>query len=204
MRLGKFPVQQWQNQRVGTGANRSLCFLKLLFYVKPLHCFLGIFHWLSAQKPGMLNHDLAFLKENTSFFCFVSLSTLVFQLYLPPLAEICVCLGQTVFPPLPLLYAAALLLDPQWQWRGTLVFNLFSHSQILCFQVINLCSPFTACCMPCDYLCMFSVNWWIIFFFCGDGLCLYGILDVYSKKRVRNGSLVMVWVCLFKIRIQIL
>lgn len=44
-----------------------------LFYVKPLHCFLGIFHWLLAQKPGMLNHDLAFLKENTSFFCFVSL-----------------------------------------------------------------------------------------------------------------------------------
>lgn len=105
--------------------------------------------WQLPLSPRTWNHALAFLKENTSFFCFFLPFTLVLQLYLPPLAEICLCLGQTVFPSLSLLYAAALLLDPQWQWRGTLVFNLFSHSQILCCQVINLCSPFTACCMLC-------------------------------------------------------
>lgn len=86
-----------------------------------------------------------FFKGKLSF-CF-SPFTLVFQLYLPPLAEICLCVGQTVFPPLSLFYASALLLDPQWQWRGTLVLNLLSHSQILCFQVVNLCCQFTAWCM---------------------------------------------------------
>lgn len=54
-------------------ANRSFCLLKLLLYVKLLHCLLGIFHWLLAQKPRTLNHKLAFLKENTSLFCFFSL-----------------------------------------------------------------------------------------------------------------------------------
>lgn len=109
---------------------------------------------------------ISFLKGKYLFFSVFSPFTLVFQLYLPPLAEICICLGQTVFPPLSLLYAAALLLDPQWQWRGTLVFNLFSHSQILCFQVINLCSPFTACCMFCDWSVhvfsklMDNIKWW--------------------------------------------
>lgn len=96
-----------------------------------------------GTKPKGVKARNSFLKGKYLFFLFFfSPFTLVLQLYLPPLAEICLCLGQTVFPPLSLLYAAALLLDPQWQWRGTLVFNLFSHSQILCFQVINLCSPF--------------------------------------------------------------
>lgn len=53
-----------------------------------------------------------FFKGKLLSFCF-SPFTFVFQLYLPPLAEICLCVGQTVFPPLSLFYASALLLDPQ-------------------------------------------------------------------------------------------
>lgn len=134
---------------------------------------IGIFHWLLARKPRWTwKRESAFSKENSSLSVF-SPFTLVFQLYLPPLAEICICLGQTVFPPLSLLYAAALLLDPQWQWRGTLVFNLFSHSQILCFQVVNLCSPFTACCMLCDWSVHVLSSCWITWNGTGDGLCLW-------------------------------
>lgn len=57
---------------------------------------------------------------------------------------------------------------------------------------------------PVTDLCMFSVNWWVILISKGMTCVFYGILDVYSKKCVRNGSLVMVWVCTFKFGIQIL
>lgn len=106
--------------------------------------------------------DELFFQRKTPLFCF-SPCAFVFQLYLPPLAEICLCAGQTVFPPLSLFHASALLLDPQWQWRGTLVFNLLSHSQILCFQVINLCCPIY--CMlhvVCPDSCMLEWDPWLL------------------------------------------
>lgn len=83
----------------------------------------------NTQKALRSLRMIYFFKGKLLSFCF-SPFTLVFQLYLPPLAEICLCVGQTVFSPLSLFYASTLLLDPQWQWRGTLVFNLLSHSQI--------------------------------------------------------------------------
>lgn len=150
MRLGK-SLCSTDRTSVWPQASSSFCLVKLLFYAKLLHCLLRHLPLTLGTKTSLdIKTWISFLKGKYLFFCF-SPFTLVFQLYLPPLAEICICLGQTVFPPLSLLYAAALLLDPQWQWRGTLVFNLFSHSQILCFQVVNLCSPFTACCMLCDW-----------------------------------------------------
>ena len=121
-----------------------------LFLIFLIFSFTVVFSWApsseNTQKALRSFRMIYFFKGKLLSFCF-SPFTLVFQLYLPPLAEICLCVGQTVFPPLSLFYASTLLLDPQWQWRGTLVFNLLSHSQILCFQVINLCCPFTACCM---------------------------------------------------------
>lgn len=128
--------------------------LQLPFTLKKTAALLfDICHWLVLQKKEKNHVWMQLSQRKILVFCFFFFSvppfTFVLQLHQPLLAEICVCLGQTVFPSLSLLYATALLLDPQWQWRGTLVFNLFSHSQILCFQVINLCSPFTACCMLC-------------------------------------------------------
>lgn len=127
-----------------------------------LYSLLTVFSWApSSENTHRALRTLRmiyFFKGKRLSFSF-SPFALVFQLYLPPLAEICLCVGQTVFPPLSLLYASALLLEPQWQWRGTLVFNLLSHSQILCFQVVNLCCPFSACCMLCiTDNCMFKWN----------------------------------------------
>lgn len=91
-------------------------------------------------------------KSQMMCLLFVSLP-LVFQFYLPPHAEILVCLGPYVFPPLPLHYAAAVLLVPGWHGRGTLALYLLLHAQVLCFQVNNLCFPF---------YCMSACSLWLL------------------------------------------
>lgn len=57
---------------------------------------------------------------------------------------------------------------------------------------------------PVTDLCMFSVNWWIILISKGMVYVFMASLMYISKKCVRNGSLIMFWVCLFKFRPQIL
>lgn len=56
--------------------------------------------------------DDLFFQRKTSLSCF-SPFTFVFQLHLPPLAEMCLFVGQIVFPPLSLFYTSALPLGPQ-------------------------------------------------------------------------------------------